>query len=200
MPGLAKQYGKAPGASTGNYQKHLNSKLGFTDLHKKLFTIDCPTTSKLDGSREKYRMALLAPHEALEEIIAADESFDDKLQEAFVDDELPLAYWNNPLVKDSEQPVVPLGIFMDGVAYTEHDSVVGIWLISLVNDDRCLLGAVRKNITCSCGCHGWCTWKPIHEFLHWSLLCMAEGRMPRVGPMGRGIDTRTERQSKPGHP
>lgn len=71
-----------------------------------------------------------------------------------------------------------VSLYLDGVPYTNTDSVVGIWLINMVAGVRHMLGLVRKSITCRCGCRGWDTFFPILQFLLWSFRALASGNFP----------------------
>ena len=43
---------------------------------------------------------------------------------------------------------------------------------------RRLLAALRKSVTCSRGCRGWCSFHALFEWLSWSLEALARGRHP----------------------
>eukprot|EP00969_Alexandrium_andersonii_P153658 6794654-Alexandrium_andersonii.AAC.1 len=95
------------------------------------------------------------PHELLHDELVEDGSVLLKLQEQVDEGLLPPAYAEHPVVREADSPVVPLAVYMDGVAYSQTDSAVGIWLVNLVSNARHMVGLVRKSITCKCGCRGW---------------------------------------------
>ena len=54
-------------------------------------------------------------------------------------------YTDHEVVKaHPSKPVVPLGWYMDGVAFVRRDSCLGFWLINLVSNRRHLLMVLRK--------------------------------------------------------
>eukprot|EP00969_Alexandrium_andersonii_P094284 4166027-Alexandrium_andersonii.AAC.1 len=90
---------------------------------------------------------------------------------------------------------------MDGVAYSEADTVVGVWMTNQVTERRHLIGLIRKRIVCACGCRGWCTWHPLLCFLKWSIAAMAAGVFPQTRhdgkPFAASEETRQELGGKP---
>lgn len=54
----------------------------------------------------------------------------------------------------------------------------GYWLVNLVSGGRHLMAVMRKRITCTCGCRGWCSYRPVYEYLRWTIDCLARGRFP----------------------
>ena len=128
--------------------------------------------------RMPLEIPLRPPHELMEEEIEADSSLMLKLQEPIADGKQPPAYRNHPVVAGSTTPVLPYALYMDGVSYSLVDSVIGMWLVSLVSGARHLIGLIRKQKTCKCGCRGWCTFWPLLSFLRWSFDAMARGARP----------------------
>ena len=47
-----------------------------------------------------------------------------RLAEALAEDELPRSYHTHPLVLESEEPPLPIGIYVDGLPYSLSD---GLW-------------------------------------------------------------------------
>jgi hypothetical protein len=90
----------------------------------------------------------------------------------------PPLYYNNPIVKQSETPVVPLALYLDGVPSTKRDGILGFWLYSLVTFKRHLICVLRKSQLCRCGCKGWCSLHAVWAFLIWSLRAMSAGVFP----------------------
>ena len=118
------------------------------------------------------------PHEILATEVAADASTSLKLQEAIGDSTLPPAYWEHPVVRAPGKPVVPFALDMDAVQYSNADTAIGIWLISLLTNDRFILTVLRKRILCQCGCRGRDTLHPILVCLRWSLQACANASYP----------------------
>eukprot|EP00969_Alexandrium_andersonii_P309297 13668454-Alexandrium_andersonii.AAC.1 len=79
-------------------------------------------------------MPFRPPHECLEQELSDDPSLLSELQRQRADAHLPPAYYEHPVVVAAgDDPVVPLALYMDGVAYSDCDSTVGIWMVNLVN-------------------------------------------------------------------
>eukprot|EP00969_Alexandrium_andersonii_P291546 12886049-Alexandrium_andersonii.AAC.1 len=68
--------------------------------------------------------------------------------------ELPPAYTQHAVVQGSPSRVWPIAVYMDGVAYTQSDTVVGMWVTNMVSQTRHLVALVRKRLLCRCGCKG----------------------------------------------
>ena len=117
-------------------------------------------------------------HEAVLEEVQSAPGMSLRLSEAIEHNTLPPAYLNHPLVVGAAEPQLPLALFLDGVACSLRDSVVGMWGINLLADQRYILALVRKGVACCCGCHGWDTWFPIMQCLHWQLSALANGSFP----------------------
>ena len=45
--------------------------------------------------------------------------------------------------------------FMDGVAYSHTDSVLGVWAINMISQNRHVVALIRKRQMCQGGCQGW---------------------------------------------
>ena len=93
-----------------------------------------------------------------------------------------LAWKNHPWVL-SQSPtatLVPLGLYLDGVAFTKRDSALGIWLINLLTEKRYLTSVIRKKQLCSCGCKGWCSLHDLFRALSWLMEWMRRGEYPRT--------------------
>ena len=73
MPSHIAPYGAKPGQSTGNYQRHLDSVLGFGTVAKEFYKMTVPGNTK-DGlfQRMPLEIPLRPPHELMEEEIKAD--------------------------------------------------------------------------------------------------------------------------------
>ena len=95
--------------------------------------------------------------------------------------ELPPTYTDHPLVRqgrDEGFKVLPLALYLDGVSFQRKDSVLGVWVYSLVTRKRHLLSVLRRSEICNCGCKGWCSFEPIFQMIAWSLESMCHGCWP----------------------
>ena len=105
-----------------------------------------------------------------------------KLEEAMADNKLPPSYDSHPLVlaHGAEKPVWPAHLFVDGVPYSQTDSVIGWWIVCGVIGRRYFIGALRKKTICRCGCRGWCTFAAYFMYIVFVLQVFASGDFPAV--------------------
>jgi hypothetical protein len=133
----AKPYGKAPGAASGHYQRHLDQRIGRMDFEP--YEIKVPGHGKHDLSRTTNTVLANVAHEAMAEDMAAP-TFSTRLRECLSSDKMPSAYWEHPIVKaNPSEDVAPFALYVDGVPYSLTDSIIGYWLICLVTGKRYLL-------------------------------------------------------------
>ena len=125
--GPIKLYGLRPGASSGNYQKHLDVALGLRTSREETYNVPCVGSSREDGSRVDFNMPILPLHELAQDDFERDTSLATRLDEAKEEGRHPRVYMENPIVQASEDPVVPMGLYFDGVPYTATDTVTGVW-------------------------------------------------------------------------
>lgn len=171
-------YGLPPGRTTGKYQAHLNSRLGFDEMRSKAYHLATPGQARAQLGRGKITLVVRPPHEAIAEELS-DPAVREQVRDTIASGALPPAYFDHPAVKDSASPVAPLAIYMDGVSYSLVDSVLGVWLINLATSTRHLISVVRKRCTCVCGCTGWCTYYPLLCFIRWGIQAFTAGIHPQ---------------------
>lgn len=186
MPGDVASHAYRPDASTGNYQKHLDRTLGFDKSKAAFYELKVPGYPRSEAGRATMAVPMCPPHEAIEKECEENPAMGVLLQEKAAD--LPRAYAANPVVRSSATPVLPLALYMDGVSYTNSDSVVGIWVINLITGVRHIVGLLRKAVVCRCGCRGQCSWWPILVFIRWSLRACGAGRHPHERHDGRPFE------------
>ena len=63
-------------------------------------------------------------------------------------------YFDHPQVKDSDGPVIPYSLFVDGVPYSNTDSIIGFWLVTEITGSRSLLVTLRKSCCALAGAAG----------------------------------------------
>jgi len=185
MPGMVAQYGRRPGV--GHYQRHLDEQFAFTGSAKLQYQLTVPASDKNTLGRTTHKMAVVNPHEAIEQEMQDDDSISIRLQEAVDDHILPPSYYDHPLVQAApdDAPPLPTALYMDGLPYSLTVSVLGVWLVNLITGSRHLLAVVRKRICCRCGCRGWCTYYPLLFWLHWCFRAMGEGVYPDMRHNGQ---------------
>eukprot|EP00969_Alexandrium_andersonii_P320475 14159040-Alexandrium_andersonii.AAC.1 len=55
------------------------------------------------------------------------------LDKAKAKGQLPPVYFEHPAVRESSGQVFPVGLYLDGVKFTRQDSVLGIWMYSVLS-------------------------------------------------------------------
>jgi hypothetical protein len=140
------------------------------------YKFSIPSASKRGLGRAKHSFAMLVPTEEIKSEFDATPDFGEQLQAAITEHRLPLAYDNHIVVRNSATPVSPFSLFMDGVPYSNTDSVIGVWLVNLITRRRHLIGSLRSHLLCVCGCKGWCTFFSVFQFLSVQFALMAAGK------------------------
>ena len=104
------------------------------------------------------------------------------LAEKIEEGDLPPPYFSHPFYVNRlpGQLWLPIGLFIDGVPYSQTDSLIGVWVVNLATMKRYYILGVRKKMLCSCGCRGWCTLYHLFIWLRWSFRVGKTGRMPSV--------------------
>ena len=169
------KYGKRPGARSGHYQRHLDAALGFNQTKDRLYHVPVQGLRKGDVSRTNWSLPVIPVHESIAQEIQEGPSMLSKLHEALDTGYLPQAYTSHPVVQSTPDRVVPITLYMDGVAYSQTDTVVGIWCQNALTNTRHLAALARKRLCCRCGRRGWCTfWGGLE--VHPLVACMLGGR------------------------
>ena len=138
-----------------------------------------PGHDKHDLERAQHTIDTLPLHEQLAEELEGDPACRLTLAQWRIEGRLPPTYWQHPVTQDaSGEAVMPFALYLDGVPYSQTDSVLGMWGVNLVTGKRFLFAALRKKLCCQCGCRGWCTLHPLFALAAWSLRALAAGVWP----------------------
>ena len=178
---------KGPETQSGNFKRHLEKYLNPSDTFQ-TYSLEVPSQCKASEERQPVTLQVLPPHEVFAEA-CAQEKWPELLETATKKNKLPPNYGQHPIVRSEEQgvPIVPCVLFLDGVNYVKHDSMIVFVLQSLLTNTQMLCLALRKRWMCRCGCRGWCTLNAVFVFLRWSLDQMSKGRWPSTGHDGRAL-------------
>ena len=183
--GPVSDFAMRPNASTGHYQRKIDTALGSVPRLTGTYFVPAPCYTKHNLRRVVRQTPVRVPHEVLDSELKARPLLRAELQ-ASVDQRVwPEQYWRHPLVSAAARPVMPLALYVDGVAFLKKDSVLGIWVYSLLTEKRHLVCVLRKRWMCRCGCRGWCSLYPCLELVRWSLLWASRGEYPPTGHDGR---------------
>lgn len=177
----ARELGVKPGSSSGNYEKHCKKMLGgYFDETASAYTVRMPGRKKNSLGRAPHLLNVSAVHEELDADIRAEPGFRVKLEEAVEERAFPPIYYSHPAVVEhgGEAPVLPLNLFVDGVPYSQCDSIIGFWLINCLSGRRYFFCGLRKKLLCDCGCRGWCSFFAVFQFISWMLTALVSKRMP----------------------
>ena len=199
----AVEWGLPPGKSTGNYAKKVRTKLGWSGSGKKKFLfMQVPSQGKHAIERNITTVAVIPGHEQLVEDVEGIEASKSILAEKKRASDLPLCYTEHPIVQGAQpgELVIPIGVYLDGVPYSQTDSVIGMWLINLLDQRRYLMALVRKRNLCMCGCRGWCSFYGFFCMIHWVLQALARGQFPDDRFDGAWQPSDVVRSEKSGRP
>lgn len=175
-------HGFHPGAQSGHYQRHLDSVLGINMKVSYIArsTLAVPQHCKHDFSRTPHKMLLNAPHEKLGIEMQENPEVLAELRRMRASKALPPAYWEHPVVRRSEKPVLPCVLYLDGAPFSKRDGQLAILVYNLVSLKRHCVAMFRRSNLCKCGCRGWCSMFPVFEFIRHSFEALAEGRYPEA--------------------
>jgi hypothetical protein len=163
------------------------------DLKKtseRLYDLPVAGHRKSDIARSEFSLKVKLTYEILDKELRADPTIMIRLSEAVELRQLPPSYYSHVVVQDHpDELVFPLAIYLDGVAYSMTDTVLGVWVINLITGRRHLIAIVRKRLICKCGCAGgWCTIYPLLVCLHWQFVHLAMKRLPCARHDGDELD------------
>jgi len=175
----AGKYGYSPGAPSGHFQRHCDKVVEPLRRRSHLYEFEAPGANPTKLGRGRIAATIVPPHEAVDETLGNDSGASLKLEEACTDNLLPASYYSDPVVTArGAGKVWPLGLFIDGVEYSQQDSVIGFWFVCLVTGARWLTATLRKQTLCDCGCRGWDTLREVMSVIAWSVRAFREGVWP----------------------
>ena len=168
-----------PDQASGEYSRHFDTwTLSGTDSLE-AYTFACGRRLHFEVERRFDHLPCRLLHEALgDELVASDARA--KLHDAIEHRRLPDQYFNHPAVfgASAESMPHPYCIYLDAVAYTRADEVLGVFAYFVLTGRRHLLFCIRKSEVCNCGCKGYCSLFPILDVLAWSAKNMLLGKHP----------------------
>ena len=107
----------------GHYSAHLDSVTQPEGMTENTSVCDCPVYNKFDGSRSTLGIHMGNAHELLAGEVASNPHLHDRLAEIHEREELPESYYESPVVQKHGPTVFPCAVYMDGIAFTNRDSV-----------------------------------------------------------------------------
>ena len=168
-----------PDKQAGAYSRHFDCVTKHDGLDDSGFYIikDVPVHRRADASMTGKDVVAFSPLDAVAEEFAGNEHMDFELAKRIADDQLPPCYYETPAYKNGKTPF-PCALYVDGVAFTRTDKIIGFWLENLITHVRTLMVALRHSTMCRCGCRGYCAIHPIMMFLHWAFASLDQGVNP----------------------
>ena len=186
--GDIKKFALSPKSQSGKFANKIDAAMGINMKDDgNLFRTKVPVYAKHDAARSFVNLPMQLPHEVLSREIENDPSILRKLEEKMEGSDWVTAYKDHKVVKDwasrGKKPL-PCCIYLDGVAVTRREGVLGVWMYNEISERRHLLAVIRKSSLCKCGCRGQCSLYCILKTIHWSIACLSSGKYPSVDPDG----------------
>ena len=151
-----------PSSLSGHFQRHLDVVLLEKDERIPLYSVCVPGHNRYDKARVEHRIETLPLHEQIASEVANTPGIKARLKTLVDKGEWARDYYEHPIVTAHPDEVVfPLSLYVDGVAHSKVDNVLGITITNMVTGTRHLCVALRKSLCCRCGCRSWCTLRPI---------------------------------------
>ena len=174
------------GKPTGHYSRHWDSATASRAEDEHYLTIDVPLSRRADCSRTLAKIPVSPPFLGIAEEVSTTPDMGEQLKRAISKGILPASYVRHPVVTSNEhqEPVYPLALYCDGVAFSRTDSVLGFFTYCIITGVRHLVCTLRKSELCKCGCRGWCSIHPVLMMLRWAIIGMIDGSHPTARPDG----------------
>ena len=183
--GKVKRCSLSPTSQSGKCSAHVDKTSGFNLKEDgDLFKLPVPIYAKFDASRSSVNLPMQLPHELFSSEVEAHPNLLDELEVKMKDSHWAGPYKEHVVVESSPDKPLPCCLYLDGVAVTNRDGVLGIWIYNEISERRHLCCVIRKSALCKCGCRGACTLHPVMNTIKWSLTALAAGTFPSVGPDG----------------
>jgi len=175
--GAVANFALSPDSPSGHFQRKIDAATGVCMSAEKarMYSVPVPQYSKCDAYRTNHDMVIQLPHEVLHDEIKNNP----QATEVELEPEWTEAYETHPVVQSHpDRGVVPYAMYLDGISFTKTDSLLGVFVYSLITLTRHLVAVFRKSHLCRCGCKGWCSLYPVFRVLRWSFECLAAGFFP----------------------
>lgn len=175
---LAYRSGGTARARSGHYQRHLDRVVGLRGNSGDFYHVQVPGHTKHSRSRVAHVVKVFPPHERLHKEVSESPEILAQARDMV----WPTSFEEHKVVRAAPAggpPVIPLAFYLDGAQYTKGGASVLIFVVcNLVSGARHLVAVLKKKDMCKCGCRGWCSVRPIMQFLHWSFAALARGVFP----------------------
>ena len=159
---------------TGDFKRLLDKQLKTEGPEP--YVLNVPSYSRAVGDKAWWGLHVLMPHEVMKFSMVGKD-----YNELFKKWQRPPNFDSHPVVRKAAsqgKSVLPLSIFIDGVAYAKRDSMLIVNVQNLLTGERFVCCCLRKRKMCRCSCKGWETLHTVLQWLRWSLDILAQGRCP----------------------
>eukprot|EP00969_Alexandrium_andersonii_P104688 4618663-Alexandrium_andersonii.AAC.1 len=151
IKGPASEFSLPPQSSTGHFQRKLDRVLGLKDKEAKMYDLKLPGYAKWAFSRSSRWTPVIPIHEALHEEVEGDPWLQVPLDPEAAQQEWGGSYANHVVAKGSSRPAQPVAVYLDGVATTNSESVLGFYAYNLRSGRRHLCAVAKRSEMCKCG-------------------------------------------------
>ena len=147
--------------------------LGLGEHNDKFYEMPVPSYSKTEGARIRRNMLVFPPHECLHKEAEV-------MDHSIRPEDWPPMYTDHPVYRASDGRALLVAAYLDGVPFTKHDTVLGVFVYFMHTQTRHLVAIMRKSLLCACGCRGWCSLYELFRLLHWSFAALAVVLFPQT--------------------
>ena len=109
--------GFRPEAPSGHYQRHIDAELGFDSHDPSRYPIPMPYYDKHDLERKVRPTRVQLAHEEVNRDLTSKRYTGALLRDLIREQYWAYDYWRHEVVSNSDDPVIPLGLYIDGLAY-----------------------------------------------------------------------------------
>ena len=147
-------YGLPPTTKSSHYQRKVRRKLNIYTTEG-IYELKCAGRDRKVVGRQEITVHTCPPHELFNEDKDSVAAAVVKLDALKASGDLPPAYRSNRIVQEHpDEPLLPLGLFVDATPYSLVDSVLRFWTVCLLTGRRWISVSIRKKVCCKCGCRG----------------------------------------------
>jgi len=204
MSGIGAVLAASPNQTGGNYSTHFDKAVGLdlADQGSRYMTpLLMPGHQRCQLGRATISCDAALAYHMLAEELASKPAMDSKAELPDADHSWTPAFTEHPLVQAKPSAnILPVALYLDGVAFQKRDTTLGFWLVNLRTNRRHLLLCLRRRQMCRCGCRNWCTLWVAFSYIAWLIETLASGHYPGTAPDGKPWRTGSPQADVAGEP
>ena len=168
--------------ASSRFSKKFDRVTGDNVADDNFYELEVPSHVRATASNAVQLLPSVPPLEAFVEEHYNDPTLKQTLDQALENRELPPNYLSHPVVVEAPPGtiVLPGALYVDGMPFVRHDSLIGFWTYCMLTGVRTLVAALRKSEVCKCGCKGWDSVYQVLLMLAWSFEALAGGKHPQT--------------------